>query len=174
MKLMSGEAWKRRGISLLWDGAALARCARPAEVISIRQFFAMAGAWPDELPSSDGRALVVAGVEGALDALSAEDAERWVTEDLKPAILEYGTRFESVNAALLLWLPAGRARLRFASAGNDWHWRCGAHQGAPEIELGRLLWSGAQDDVNRILVSNDASPDPDGNAWVGLYHPRIS
>ena len=174
MRMMSNDAWKRRGISLLWDGAALARCAQPAEVVSVRQFFSLAGAWPEDLPSSDGCALVVAGVEGALDALTAEDAERWVTEDLKPAILDFGSRYGSINAALLLWLPAGRARLRFSTAANDWHWRCGAHQGAPEIELGRLLWSGAQDDVSRILVSAEASPDPDGPAWVGLFHPRIS
>jgi hypothetical protein len=41
----------------------------PTAVVSIRDFFALRKAWPDDLPGSEGDALVVAGLDGCLDSL---------------------------------------------------------------------------------------------------------
>ena len=44
----------------------------------------------------------------------------------------------------------------------------------PRLALGRCLWGGAEADVARILVSEEKEPEFDGDAYVGLHHPRIS
>ena len=62
MKILQGDVWKRRGMSLLWGGGALSTLALPQDVLSIRQFFAMVGKWPDDLPCNCGNTLVVAGL----------------------------------------------------------------------------------------------------------------
>ena len=89
MNLQRGDAWKRRGCSLLWDAGALAEATAPAEVVSIRRFFAMARSWPAELAGAGGEALVVAGVEGCLDALGDADGRTWLETDLKQAVLGF-------------------------------------------------------------------------------------
>lgn len=168
MKVMRNTAWHRRGCSLLWSPSALVELATPAEVVSVRQFFSLALEWPDDLPSGDGSALVVAGVEGCLDALSPDDAAVWVEHDLKPRVFAFQDEYQG-DAALVFWLPSGRTRKKFSLATDEYGWAL--HSG--ELPLGRLLWSGAQGDAERI-VEGDASQDVDGEAWIGLYHPRIS
>ena len=42
------------------------------------------------------------------------------------------------------------------------------------LAIGRLLFSGAENEVERILNTDDPKADYDGKAWAGLHHPRIS
>jgi len=169
MKLMRGTGWTRRGCSLLWCPSTLATFAEPAQVASIRRFFALANSWPEEMPSNNGRALVVAGIEGCLDALSQEDAETWIEQDLKPRIFAFQDEYQG-DAALVFWLPSGRNRVRYALASGDYYWL--ARNGA-QLPIGRLIWAGAESDAERI-VTGGPSADPDSDAWAGMYHPRIS
>jgi hypothetical protein len=169
MKVMRNSAWTRRGCSLLWCPSTLVTFADPAEVVSIRSFFALAKSWPDDLPSNEGRALVVAGLEGCLDVLSPEDAETWVEQDLKPRIFAFQDEYQG-DAALVFWLPSGRSRVRYALASGDYLWSGG---GGAQLPIGRLIWAGAESDAERILTGGP-SIDPDSDAWVGMYHPRIS
>ncbi len=69
----------------------------PTAVVSIREFFALRKAWPDELPGSEGDALVVAGLDGCLDALSQQDAQAWLESDLKAAVLSFQEHYEVAN-----------------------------------------------------------------------------
>ncbi|MBI2571913.1 MAG: hypothetical protein HYV63_33295 [Candidatus Schekmanbacteria bacterium] len=169
MKLMRDTAWTRRGCSLLWCPSTLVTFAEPSEVASIRTFFVLARSWPEDLPSNNGRALVVAGLEGCLDALSPDDAATWIEQDLDPQIFAFQDEYQG-DAALVFWLPSGRGRVRYELASGDYYWvgRADAH-----FPLGRLLWAGAEGDAQRILTG-DLTADPDGDAWVGMYHPRIS
>lgn len=169
MKPTRNDAWARRGCSLLWSPATLGTIAEPADVVSLRGFFGLARAWPEELPCSGGRALVVAGLEGCLDVLSPDDAVSWMELDLKGRILAFQDEYQG-DAALLFWLPSGRTRLHQSLASGDYSW---AGHGGSELPLGRLLWAGAQADAERIQIGSRTS-DPDGDSWVGLYHPRIS
>ena len=173
MNLQRGDAWKRRGCSLLWDAAALAAVTAPAAVASLRQFFAMTRAWPAELPGAGGDALVVAGVEGCLDALSDADGRIWLETDLKPALLRFQDEYEG-QAALILWLPSGRSRIRMVTATEEYFWHNDSAAASGGLPLGRCLWAGAESDAARIIVSAAPQPNVDGSAWVGLYHPRLS
>lgn len=174
MRLMQGNSWTRRGCSLLWCPEALETFSAPSEVVSLREFFSLATRWPEDLPSNDGRALVVAGLEGCLDALASEDVPIWIGEDLKPSIFSFQDEYQG-DAALVFWLPSGarmpsgsrRWRHDLATGEYGWSTQDGSH-----LPIGRLLWAGAEEDAERIVT--DGAADVDGDAWVGMYHPRIS
>jgi hypothetical protein len=143
-------------------------------VVSIRQFFAMSHDWQEEnLRSSNGNALVVAGLEGCLDLLSPQDAEKWLMQRFHPAVLSFQGAFDS-GASLVFWLPTGRNRIKQNAANESYHWNCAGTHSRETIELGRILWGGAEGDATRILDTAAQNQDPDGPAWVGIYLPRLS
>jgi hypothetical protein len=143
---------------------------KPAEVVDLRGLFTLAGKWPEELPSSGGDALVVSGLEGILDSLDSDDLVAWVEGDLRPAILSFQEEYEG-QAGLIMWLPSGGKRMEMDGATEHYFWK--PHSRA-RLPLGQYLWGGAEADVERILVSDDPEADSDGQAWCGLFHPRIS
>ncbi len=173
MITVQGDRWKRRGFSLLWEPRVLTTVIAPTAVVSIRDFFALRKAWPDDLPGSEGDALVVAGLDGCLDSLSEQDAVSWLENDVKSAVLSFQEHYEG-QAALILWLASGRTRIGMDLADEEYFWRFSATKDGARLPLGRCLWGGAEADVGRILVSEEKNPDFDGEAYVGLHHPRIS
>jgi hypothetical protein len=173
MKTVTGNVWKRRGFSLLWEPRVLTTVIAPAAVVSIRDFFALRRAWPLDLPGFEGDALVVAGLDGCLDSLSEQDAVAWLENDVKSAVLSFQEHYEG-QAALILWLASGRTRIGMDLADEEYFWKVSAGRDSARLPLGRCLWGGAESDVGRILVSDEKNPDFDGNAYVGLHHPRIS
>lgn len=173
MNFIRDKGWMRRGFSLLWEPSVLPALIAPTAVVSIREFFALRRAWPDDLPAGDGNALVVAGLDGCLDSLNEHDAETWLEADLKPAVLSFQEHYEG-GAALILWLASGRARIGMDLADEEYFWRVGTGRDGARLAIGKCLWGGAEADVARILVSEENEPDIDGEAYVGLHHPRIS
>jgi hypothetical protein len=173
MQVVSDLSWSRRGLSILWGAEALQRIATPSTVLSLRESFALSTHWPEELPSANGNALVVVGVDGCLDALHPEDAARWLEIDFRNLMLSFQDHYEN-QAAIVLWLPNGRRRIAMPRATEEYGWNCTGAFGGSVIPLGRCLWAGADSDVRRILDSNVTNQDPDGPAWIGLNHPRIS
>ncbi len=173
MRTIRQRSWLRRGFSLLWEPRILPEVISPGAVLSIREFFALRAKWPDELPGSAGDALVVAGIDGCLDALSEADALTWVETDLKGAVLSFQEHYEG-QAALIMWIASGRSRIGMDLADEEYFWRTSPGRSVGRLPLGRCLWGGAETDVARILVSDEKDPDFDGEAYVGLHHPRIS
>lgn len=162
--------WPRRGLALIWDAEILAELIDPAKVLSMRQFFALADSWPDDLPAADGDAMVVSGFEGCIDVLDAKDVEHWIETDLKEIVLSFQDHYEG-QAGLIFWLPSGRSRISMKGASEQYHWKH-RDSGDGGIALGRLLFSGAENEVERIMSQEDQ--DYDGKHWAGLHHPRIS
>ena len=173
MNIHRHRGWTRRGFSLLWEPRALADVIAPSAVVSMRELFALRQAWPGELPGSGGDALVVAGLDGCLDSLSEADALTWLETDLKSVVLDFQAHYQG-QAALILWLASGRTRIGMDLADEEYYWKVAAGRDAARLPLGRCLWAGAETDVARILVSDEKVPDLDGEAYVGLHHPRIS
>lgn len=176
MKILREDVWKRRGISLLWGAQGLSAICKPEQVVSLRQFFSMTRAWPSELPSNEGASLVVAGLDGCMDLLSPEDAEVWLKTELLPGVLAFQDEW-GLDAALVFWLPSAKNRIRMNRANDAYSWVCAAPHSHQILELGRVLWAGAEDAVGRILLpggNGAAALDPDGPAWIGLHHPRLS
>lgn len=165
--------WMRRGFSLLWAPRVLMEIVAPSAVLSIREFFELRKAWPEELPGAEGDALVVAGLDGCLDSLSESDALVWLETDLKTAVLSFQEHYQG-QAALIMWIASGRSRVGMDLADEEYFWKASPGRDAVRLPLGRCLWGGAEADAERILVSEEKDPDFDGEAYVGLYHPRIS
>ena len=173
MRLVRDKTWAQRGTSLLWNPRVLFDLIKPAEAVSIRQFFALSLAWPNELPSGNGDTLVVAGFDGCVDALAPADAEAWLERELKPRLLGFQDEYEG-QAGVILWLPAGKQRITMKPASEEYLWRCAPPFSQQDLPLGRILWGGSEGDAGRILDPEDKTHDFDGAAWIGLHHPRIS
>lgn len=166
------QGWPRRGFALLWDAEILSGLNAPSDVVSLRQFFSLVENWPDELPAANGDALVVSGFEGCLDVLSEEDAVLWIETDLKEAVLSFQDFYQG-QAGLILWAPSGLNRVSMKGASEEYYWK---HRGAggDGLPIGRLLFSGAENEVERLMNTDNPQADYDGKHWAGLHHPRIS
>lgn len=166
MKQLLGTVWQRRGTSWIWDEEARNQVCAAAEVWSLRQFLRAVGRWPEELPSNGGNALVVAGLEGGLDLLTPEDAEAWLGDAIKEAILSFQSEYEG-EAALIFWLPAGQGRIKLHPATDAVEWRCAAPHTDSLLALGRILWGQANEYPQEILLRAGGKP-------AGLFHLRIT
>lgn len=165
MRQLLDTVWRTRGTSWLWDEEARNQVCTAGEVWSLRQFLRAGDNWPEEPPSNNGRALVVAGLDGSLDLLAPEDAEAWLDDVIKPAILSFQEEYESA-VALIFWLPSGHKRIRINPATDEVRWLCQTPHGH-EIDFGRIIWGQANDYPQEILLQ-------DGSKAAGLFHLRIT
>jgi len=166
MKQLRDSVWQRQGTSWIWDADALSQVCAPSEVWSLRQFLQAKGNWSENLPSNNGRTLVVAGLDGVLDLLTPEDAETWLREELKLAVLSY-QEFWGSDASLIFWLPNGAGRISTKPATDAVVWRCAAPHTGQQLDFGRLLWGEAREYPQEILLREGAKA-------AGLYHLRIT
>lgn len=165
MRELRDPVWQVRGTSWLWDEEARNQICTASEVWSLRQFLRAKGNWPDILPSNGGRTLVVGGLDGSLDLLTPGDAETWLGDAIKPAILSFQDEWAS-DGALVFWLPGGHNRVRAHPATDEVYWLCHTPHGY-QIDLGRVLWGRANEYPQEILLREGAKP-------AGLFHLRIT
>lgn len=158
--------WQRRGTSWVWDEEARNQVCAASEVWSLRQFLQAVGRWADDLPSNGNNTLVVAGLEGGLDLLTPEDAEAWLGDGVKEAILSFQSHYEG-EAALIFWLPSGHGRIKFYPATDSVEWRCAAPHSDRLLAFGRILWGEANEYPQEILLGEGSKP-------AGLFHLRIT
>lgn len=111
MRQARDTVWQRRGTSWIWDEEARNQVCAAREVWSLRGLLRAVGQWPDDLPSNDNNTLVVAGLDGCLDLLAPADAESWLGDAIKDAMLSFQSYYEG-EAALIFWLPSGQGRLK--------------------------------------------------------------
>lgn len=166
MKQLLDTVWQRRGTSWIWDEEARNQVCASGEVWSLRQFLQAAGHWPDDLPSNGNNTLVVAGLDGGLDLLTPEDAETWLGDGVKDAILSFQSFYEG-EASLIFWLPSGLGRLKLNPATDSVEWRCAAPHSDRLLAFGRILWGEANEYPQEILLREGTKP-------AGLFHLRIT
>ncbi len=166
MRQILDTVWQRRGVSWIWDEAALAEVAQAPQVISLRDLMLSQMRWPDDLPSNHGDSMVVSGLDAILDLLSPNDAEIWLGGKLKSAILSFQDAY-SGEAALIFFLPGGHRRMTIDAATDAVRWRCSAPNGEQSLDFGRLLWGEAREYPQEILLAPGGKP-------VGLFHLRIT
>jgi hypothetical protein len=167
------DIWTRRGISLLWDAEALTKLCPPKQVVSVRQFLQLhAAGWAeDRLALVNDKALIVAGLESAIDALTPDEACRWLEGTIYPAIVSYQERVAGggTEASLIFWIVQPN-RLDHRSGEDTHYWHCAGEYKGQQIPLSVCLFNGAQSDLRRIHVVDDRKTEQ----WIGLFHPRIS
>jgi len=166
MKQTVDTVWQRSGTSWIWDEDARNQVCVAGEVWSLREMLQSLGKWPDELPSNKNNTLVVAGLEGSLDLLPPVDAEAWLGDAIKDAILSFQSYYEG-EAALVFWLPSGQGRLKVNAATDAVAWRCSAPHSDALLDFGRVLWGQAHEYPQEILLRESGKP-------AGLFHKRIT
>jgi hypothetical protein len=166
MKQLIDTVWKRRGTSWIWDDKALAQVCVANEVWSLRQLLRSVGKWPDDLPSNGNNTVVVAGLDGSLDLLTPGDAEIWLGNTVKDAILSFQSYYDG-QAALIFWLPSGYGRIKVKAATDAVEWCCAAPHTGAMLDFGRVLWGEAHEYPQDILLR-------EGDRPVGLFHLRIT
>lgn len=166
MRNLQDSVWKRRGISWLWGNKALSSVTDPSEVFSLRNLMRVSRNWPEDLPSNNGDALVVAGLDVCLDLLTPEDADNWLNTELKSVVLSFQEKY-SGEAALIFWLPSGQRRFCIKTTSDAVFWKC-AHPNPDQLlEFGRILWGQAGEYPQRIVMGEECE-------WAGLFHLRIT
>lgn len=167
------DIWTRRGITLLWDADALANVCSPHRVVSLRQFLYLdAIGWPEKhVPLINDRALVVAGLENALDAIGPDEGPEWVRQVIYRALISFQSEIADGGngAAIILWFTDG-SRFQYKSSDDSYEWKCLAGNNTQMLPLGRCLFNGAQKDLQEVYAKGTSNQEK----WVGLYHPRIS
>lgn len=166
MKQTFDTVWQRSGTSWVWDEEARNQVCSASEVWSLRQFLQASGHWPDVLPSNGDNTLVVAGLEGGMDLLTPGDAELWLDDAVKDAILSFQSYYEG-GASLIFWLPSGHGRIKFHPATDSVEWRCAAPYSDSLIAFSRILWGEANEYPQEILLREGSKP-------AGLFHLRIT
>ena len=166
MRQMIDTVWQRRGTSWIWDEEARNEVCAAAEVWSLRRFLQTASNWPDDLPSNENKTLVVAGLEGSLDLLAPDDAEAWLGDAIKVAILSFQDEYGG-EAALIFWLPLGHSRLKVQTTTDAVTWLCEAPHRESRLDFGRILWGEANEYPQEIHLTNGGKP-------AGLFHLRIT
>ncbi len=170
--ITNDKSFIRKGMSLIWNPELLAEIIAYYKAVTIRQFCQMKGKWPENLPSKDGHALVVVGLEGCMDVLKPSDAEKWLEQDIKPLILDFQDEYQG-QRALIFWIPSGLKKIKHVSANDNYVWQYSAPHSGSKVEIGRILWAGAQREV-RPIITGPADVADDMVNWKGLHHPRIS
>lgn len=166
MKQTLSTVWQRSGTSWIWDEEARNQVCAAHEVLSLRQFLQLVGRWPEDLPSNGDMTMVVAGLEGSLDLLSPEDAEVWLGDVIKDAILSFQDYYQG-EASLVFWLPSGQGRIKYHLVTDSIEWRCAASYNDTLLAFGRILWGEANEYPQEILLRDGGKP-------AGLFHLRIT
>jgi len=166
MRSLLDTVWQRHGVSWIWDEEARNRVCIAGEVWSLRQLLRSVGHWPDDLPSNGNNTLVVAGLEGSLDLLIPQDAETWLGDVIKDAILSFQDEYGG-EAALVFWLPLGHGRIKVQPATDAVAWLCEAPHRGSQLDFGRILWGEAREYPQEILLREGGKP-------AGLFHLRIT
>lgn len=168
MRPMNDSAWRRNGITLLWNEQELAQVGSVSEAKSLHAFMAMRRDWPDDLPSQAGRALVVAGLDMFLDLMNPDDAMHWLENDFREVLVDF-QGWSDGHRALIFWLPQGLRRIRLQHSVDHFAWVCQGRWAGQTLDLGRVLWSGASQDAFSLI-----GPDGDDKDMRGLHLKRIS
>lgn len=176
MQTLWGNGWAKYGTALLWNRHLLQPITQTDQVYSLRQFLRLAQQpldhWPEDLPANHGKTLVVAGLDSCLEVLDPDDAQNWLTDTLRPALLRFQDQYQG-DKGLVFWLPEGQARIQYSPAEPSYHWKLGL-SGQVTFPLLQSLWSGAAQDACHIMATENRQADPIGKEWSGLHLERIS
>lgn len=169
------DTWKRRGHTILWDAGSLAALCRSEQAITLRRFLRLhAAGWPaaeiDSLLVKD-RALVVAGLDAALDAQEPDAALEWLEKSVYPAVISFEKNVAAgaSEAALIFWFADGK-RFKFNLSELVAYWECSLAFGSRKIPLTRGLWNGSSSSMQEVREKADGKP----SNHVGYYVQKIS
>lgn len=156
--------WFKRGCSIIWDNRCLSRLVKDnSEITPISSALRMskANAWPDKLPASNGRAMVIVGLDGCLESLEDDQREKWLKEHIKPLVLNFYRKFQN-EASLIFFFERGTASF-IDHIDEAFVWQPTNKQGK-QLPLVKFLYGGRIEEIKRLVSEQDPKKEP----W-GLY-----
>ncbi len=169
---LGDKTWITSGISILWDAETLNEICSAESVSSLRHFLGLFNAgWPeDNLNLVNGRTLIIAGLEAAMDTLNPQEAVDWLEQTVYPAVRDFQDNVADGGgeAALIFWFADGR-RIWHRAADNTHHWYCSGEFSQQSIPLGRCIWNGAESSVRKLVTDTESK-----QRHIGLFLRRIS
>lgn len=173
--LKDSIVWTKRGVSVVWDAPELAKLGTMAKALSLRQWFRwQAEGWPireDYYTGKDGLAIVVAGLDAAIDSMTPETATEWMQSKLLAAIREFQAEVAGggQEAALIFWM-VNRRRFEHRRADDSVIWKSAPGHRGETIPISHCIWNGAQHDIARIVPRGCTDLDH----GIGLFLQRVS
>lgn len=156
--------WFRRGCSIIWDNRCLTKLVKDnSEITPIATALKMGklNTWPDRLPASNGRAMVVVGLDGCLESLDEDQRERWLKQHVKQLVLSFYRKYNN-EASLIFFFERGHAS--FVDHVEDaFIWQPTNKKGNP-LPLVKFLYGGRFTEIKRLVSDVDPKKEP----W-GLY-----
>ncbi|MDR0391716.1 MAG: hypothetical protein LBH59_07400 [Planctomycetaceae bacterium] len=158
---------------MLWDNTALSYALNNNNYISLNQFLQLNNDnWTDiNNVIINNRTLVVAGLDVAMDSFDdMKKLKDYLSETIYSAILSYqNTVADGGREAGLIFYFVNNNRFHRVSLATNLHnWEVSVPLQSVKIEICKLLFNGAYDDVKLLYETNQ----PEN--ILGLHHPRIS
>lgn len=167
--------WTRRGVSVIWDAPELAKLGTMAKALSLRQWLRwQAEGWPereDYFTGKERRAIIVAGLDAAIDSMKPEVATEWMQSKLLAAVREFqsAVSYGGMEAALVFWM-VNHKRFEYRRADDSVVWKAGLGYRGETIPISHCIWNGAQCDIARIVPKEH----PDQEYGIGFYLRLVS
>jgi hypothetical protein len=170
MNEISTRIWQEHGTSVVWDADLAHTAAQPPTgcTVPLRQALGWAEIMPVE-PPNGARAVVVTGLQAALDVLTEAEAVP-VLQRLQRLVREHSKHWPEA-AMVFLVQDAGRFRLHPATGSVFMKPRT---PGQPEIDLGRWLWGGDVSDVSSVIAAKTDSRGKSAVTTIGYWMRRVS
>ena len=166
MRKMSSSAWLRRGSSIVFDKQNLGLLISNGSLVPLRQSLGWISGWPDE-PPGRSRTVLVGGLETCLAVMTADGAERFLRERIKPFILSFQERWDQVG--LVFGFGASPHSFEVTNTEEEVVF---LRHGAGRVRLSQFMWDGSSTlNVTRLVREGDQL---ERTVTVGYHVPRIS
>ena len=167
--------WTRRGVSVIWDAPELAKLGTMAKALSLRQWFRwQEKGWPERegyFTGQDKRAVIVAGLDAAIDSMTPEAATEWMQGKLLATVREFQAEVAGggQEGALIFWM-VDRKRFEYRRSDDSVVWKAGPGRRGETIPISHCIWNGAQRDIARIVPLGH----PYQEHGIGFFLQRVS
>lgn len=167
--------WTKRGVSVVWDAQELGKLGTMAKALSLRQWLCwQAEGWlerEDYFTGKEGRTIIVAGLDAAIDSMAPDTATEWMQQTLLTAIREFQSEVAGggQEAALIFWMVS-RKRFEHRRADDSVIWKSAPGYRGETIPISHCIWNGAQRDIARIVPLGY----PDQENGIGFFLQRVS
>lgn len=174
MHEMTGQAWKSRGSSVVYDREllrALIGAVGSSGLVSLREAlgWAVQGGWPASPPiGKDGKpvtTIVIGGMETILDVTPKAEAEQFVRQRLRHLIQTVQSKWD--QCGIVFGFTAHERRFEVTMQEEVLF----VTQGGDKIRLSSTLWNGAAADDLWAIIKRPAQGSP---VRGGFHVTRVS
>ena len=165
MKILTNDAWRRQGSSIIFDAEELKKLLNEDAMVSLRDFLSWDKNIPEDAPVP-GQTVLVCGLETLMDTLPADEAQEFLSKKIRPLIKKLGN--EWTNTGIVFGFSQGAQVFRETNGlteevvflRND----------NSQVRISEALWDGtAALNMHRIEKKTDGQ-----KITAGYYVARIS